>query len=328
MSTKQKVRRLRAEGYSYRTIADKIGLSVGAVQRQLQKPSTVFKLRERDPDFFRVEKALEMGATLREAWNDYAETAAKPYSFSHFGVRVTEWEKVGKPSSGSPLLPPKLHDQRSREPSFGSGTEGQRSNLGKDPRPPQSLLAPSQSFAAMSPPSILWIDIPGTALQVRMKSVAVRFGDGRERHFPRGKHSLRTIILHASGASVAIEAARWAVDEGITVLIMHRAGEALAFLTNHPLADCSGPALELRRAQFSADPVKVARAVVRAKIDASRTEGVLSDEDAGFGARKLLKAETVDEIMLIEAAIAGIYWRHWYGFELSFSGKAPPEWKR
>ena len=28
-----KVRRLRAEGYSYRTIADKIGLSVGAVQR-------------------------------------------------------------------------------------------------------------------------------------------------------------------------------------------------------------------------------------------------------------------------------------------------------
>ena len=180
----------------------------------------------------------------------------------------------------------------------------------------------------MSPPNILWIDTPGTALQVRMKSLAVRFGDGRERHFPRGKHALRTIILHASGASVTIEAARWAVDEGVTVLIMHRAGEALAFLTNHPLADCSGPALELRRAQFSADPVKVARALVRAKIDASRTEGVLSDEDTGFGARKLLKAETVDDIMLIEAAVAGIYWRHWYGFELSFSGKAPPEWKR
>jgi hypothetical protein len=70
--------------------------------------------------------------------------------------------------------------------------------------------------------------------------------------------------------------------------------------------------------------VKVARAVVRAKIDASRAEGVLSDEDAGFGARKLLRAETVNEIMLIEAAIASIYWRHWYGFELSFSGKVRP----
>jgi CRISPR/Cas system-associated endonuclease Cas1 len=178
------------------------------------------------------------------------------------------------------------------------------------------------------PPSLLWIDTPGTALQVRMKSLAVRFGDGRERHFPRGKHSLRSIILHAPGASVTIEAARWAVDEGVTVLIMHRAGEALAFLINHPLADCSGPALELRRAQFSADPVKVARAVVRAKIEASRTEGVLLDEDAGFGISKLLKAETVNEILLIEAAMSGIYWRHWYGFELSFSGKAPPEWKR
>ena len=160
MSTEQKVRRLRAEGYSYRTIADKVGVSVGAVQRQLQNPSTVFKLRERDPDFLKVEKALEMGATLHEAWCDYAETAAKPYSLSHFGTRVTKWEKVGKPSSGSPLLPPKLHDPRSREPSFGSATEGQRSHPGKDPRPPQSLLVPSQSFAAMLPPSILWIDTP------------------------------------------------------------------------------------------------------------------------------------------------------------------------
>ena len=117
MSTEQKVRRLRAEGYSYRTITDKIGISVGAVQRQLQKPSTVFKLRERDPEFRRVEKALEMGATLHEAWSDYAETAAKPYSLSHFGARVTEWEKVGKPSSEYPPLSPKLHDSRSREPS-------------------------------------------------------------------------------------------------------------------------------------------------------------------------------------------------------------------
>src|ERR1700730_10604190 len=95
MSTEQKVRRRRAEGQSYRTIADKIGISVGAVQRQLQKPSSVFKLRERDPDFRRVEKALEMGATLHEVWSDYAEAAPKPYSFSHFGARVTEWEKVG-----------------------------------------------------------------------------------------------------------------------------------------------------------------------------------------------------------------------------------------
>lgn len=197
-----------------------------------------------------------MGATLREAWIDYAETAAKPYSFSHFGARVTEWEKVRRPSSEKPLLPPKLHDRRSREPSFGSGTDWQRSEPGhEDARSPQSLLAPSRPSAALSPPSILWIDTPGTALQVRTKSLAVRFGDGRERDFPRGKHALRTIILHAPGASVTIEAARWAVDEGVTVLIMHRAGEALTFLTNHPLADCSGPALELRRAQFSADPV-------------------------------------------------------------------------
>jgi hypothetical protein len=85
----------------------------------------------------------------------------------------------------------------------------------------RNLLSPrARSFAAMSPPSILWIDTPGTALQVRMKSLAVRFGDGRERHFPRGKHSLRSIILHAPDASVTIEAARWAVDEG-TALVRH-----------------------------------------------------------------------------------------------------------
>lgn len=255
MSTEQKVRRLRVECYSYRTIADKIGISVSAVQRQLQQPSPAFKLRERDPDFLKVEKALEMGATLREAWSDYAETAAKPYSFSHFGARVAEWEKAAKPSSEYPLPSLKLHDPRSREPSSGSRTDGQRNNPG-NPRPPQSLLASSRSVAAMSSPTILWIDTPGTALQVRMKS-RVRFGDGRERHFPRGKHSLRTIIVHAPGASVTIEVARWAVDEGVTVLIMHRAGAALAFLTNHPLANCSGPALELRERNFPPIPSRL-----------------------------------------------------------------------
>lgn len=65
----------------------------------------------------------------------------------------------------------------------------------------------------------------------------------------------------------------------------------IGFSYNHPLADCSGPALELMRAQFSADPANVTRAVVRAKIEASRTEGVLSDEDTGLGVRKLLKVE-------------------------------------
>ena len=78
-------------------------------------------------------------------------------------------------------------------------------------------------------------------------------------------------MLASPGANVTIEAMRFAIDEGITIFVMHRAGEALAVLTDAPTVDASAHALELRRAQFGCDPkqrLEVARAILAMKIEA------------------------------------------------------------
>jgi CRISPR/Cas system-associated endonuclease Cas1 len=118
---------------------------------------------------------------------------------------------------------------------------------------------------------LLFISEPDTALQIRRGALCVRYRDGVERTFPRGRHRLRTVMLASPGANVTIEAMRFAIDEGITIFVMHRAGEALAVLTDAPTVDASAHALELRRAQFAADPkqrLEVARAILAMKVEA------------------------------------------------------------
>ena len=77
---------------------------------------------------------------------------------------------------------------------------------------------------------LLFISEPDTALQIRKGALCVRYRDGVERTFPRGRHRLRSIMLASPGANVTIEAMRFAIDEGIAIFVMHRAGEALAVL--------------------------------------------------------------------------------------------------
>jgi hypothetical protein len=82
---------------------------------------------------------------------------------------------------------------------------------------------------------LLFISEPDTALQIRKGALCVRYRNGVERTFPRGRHRLRSIMLASPGANVTIEAMRFAIDEGITIFVRHRAGEAIAVLPTRRL---------------------------------------------------------------------------------------------
>ena len=78
-----------------------------------------------------------------------------------------------------------------------------------------------------------------------------------------------------------------------------------------------GPALI--RAQCAADPVQVAREIVRAKIaaDAKGLGPRVTERDLSTIARckaKLAAARSVAEIVVIEAKAACVYWRSWRDF--------------
>ena len=194
-----------------------------------------------------------------------------------------------------------------------------------DPKP-QSEDSCSQAFGG-SPleGGLLFISEPDTALQIRKGALCVRYRDGVERTFPRGRHSVRSIMLASHGANVTIEAMRFAIDEGITIFVMHRAGEALAVLTDAPTVDASAHALELRRAQFAANPkqrLEVARAILAMKIEACE----LSERETQDALQSMANARNHAELLIAEAQTARVYWRRYVGFRPRLTDRCPAAW--
>ena len=147
-----------------------------------------------------------------------------------------------------------------------------------------------------------------------MGALCIRYPDGVERTFPRGRHRLRSIMLSSPGANVTIEAMRFPIDEGITIFVMHRAGEALAVLSDAPTVDASAYALELRRTQFTAvqeQRLEVARAILAMKIRACE----LSECETQDALRSIANAGDHSELLIAEAQTAKVYWKRYVGFK-------------
>jgi CRISPR-associated endonuclease Cas1 len=172
---------------------------------------------------------------------------------------------------------------------------------------------------------LLFVSEPDTALQIRKGALCVRYRDVAERTFPRGRHRVRSIMLASPGANVTIEAMRFAIDEGITIFVMHRAGEALAVLTDAPTVDASAHALELRRAQFAATPrqrLEIARAILAFKIEACE----LSERETQEALRIAAYARDHAELLIAEAQTARVYWRRYVGFRPRLTDRCPAAW--
>jgi CRISPR-associated endonuclease Cas1 len=172
---------------------------------------------------------------------------------------------------------------------------------------------------------LLFISEPDTALQIRKGALCARYRDGVERTFPPGRHHVHSIILASPGANVTIEAMRFAIDEGITIFVMHRAGEALAILTDAPTVDATAHALQLRRAQLGAPPKKrleVARAILAMKMEACE----LSEGETQAALQSVTRARDHNELLIAEAQTARVYWKRYVGFRPRLTDRCPAAW--
>jgi len=186
--------------------------------------------------------------------------------------------------------------------------EPERSSAGEPQIYPRLTSEDAGTGGAPLEGGLLFISEPDTALQIRKGALWVRYRDGVERTFPRGRHRVRSIILASPGANVTIEAIRFAIDEGITIFVMHRAGEAFAVLTDAPTVDASAHALELRRAQLGATPrqrLEVARAILTMKVEACE----LSEGETHDALQSVANARDHAELLIAEAHTAKIYWK-------------------
>ena len=146
------------------------------------------------------------------------------------------------------------------------------------------------------------------------------------------------ILFDGRGEFLSGEALRWCAQRGVVIVMPDGPGRALTFIETalearsaDTLPD-TGPTLI--RAQCAADPVQVAREIVRAKV-AADANGIGPRVTArGFDAvrygTKLGAARSVAEIIVIEAKAAAAYWRSHrdLGLQERKGGNLPRSWRR
>jgi CRISPR-associated endonuclease Cas1 len=318
-----------------------------------------FVTRERDADYASVEGALRAGSTMRAEHLKYATWCPAPYAYSYFWRRFEDWLEAQPDPRNASSAPPAgntLSSAKSVLPTSDRGSldfpglreddgwAGRRHAVGLRGQVAAKLV---QAEIRVSPanacdvPSadctdvvsggspleggLLFIAEPETALQVRKGALCVRYRDGKERTFPRGRHRLRSVMLTSPGANLTIEAMRFAIDEGITIFVMHRAGEALAVLTDAPTVDASEYAMKLRRAQFAATSdrrLEVARAILAMKIQACD----LAERETRVALQSVAKGRDHTELLIAEALTAKVYWRRYVGFRPRLTYRCPAVW--
>jgi CRISP-associated protein Cas1 len=147
------------------------------------------------------------------------------------------------------------------------------------------------------------------------------------------------ILFDGRGEFLSGEALRWCAQRGVVIVMPDGPGRLMTLV--HSAAEASDGALlrdvgpAIIRAQCAADPVHLAREIVRVKIAADK---------AALGPRvtpamprtiarceaALITARSVAEIVMIEAKAAGVYWRSWRDLGLieRKGGNLPRTWLR
>jgi CRISP-associated protein Cas1 len=147
------------------------------------------------------------------------------------------------------------------------------------------------------------------------------------------------ILFDGRGELITGEAIRFCARYAIDIILPNGPGRAI-LLTESALEAADGEMLRdvgpaIIRAQCRADPVQLAREIVRSKI-AADAEGFgprLTERDFSTIARcetKLASARSVAEIIVIEAKAASVYWRSHRDLGLieRKGGNLPRSWLR
>jgi CRISPR/Cas system-associated endonuclease Cas1 len=138
-------------------------------------------------------------------------------------------------------------------------------------------------------------------------------------------HNLQCIVI-ANAGFVTTDAVAWLTREHVALFVV-RHGEFMA-LVSHAAGRLARGELALRRRQMECvfDPARrlaAACALVSAKIVTLKLAPAIEAE----AIRKLTSARSIEGVMTLEAACAGVYWRQRRGQEIEFAGKAPDDWK-
>jgi hypothetical protein len=258
-------------------------------------------------ELFGDAKPSQQSAVLHNAWRDYASKATRPYAWKTFALYARE--HLIQTGDWSP--------ERGKE-----------------------KLTPWQDGARAS----LRVLVLGAyaALRVRGGALEIEHGPHDDRVTIRididAEPKPHTILFDSHGEFLTGEAIRWCARYSINLLLPGGPGRIVTMVES-ALETKTKTMTRMRdidpmiiRAQCAADPVKMAREVVRAKIEAS-LKFTVKQADArrrlvDDWKAKLDAACTVSEIMIVESRAAAAYWRCFQdaGLRERKNGNLPRSW--
>jgi CRISPR-associated protein Cas1 len=251
----------------------------------------------------------QQSAVLHDAWRAYAAKAVRPYAWKTFAHYARE------------------HFMETGDWSLERGKE---------------RLTPWQDGARASP-RVLVLGAYA-ALRVRGGALEIEHGPHNDRVTIRididAEPKPRAILFDSHGEFMTGEAIRWCARYSISLALPGGPGRLIAMVET-ALETKTNTMTRMRdidpmiiRAQCAADPVKMAREIVRAKIGAELKATI---PDAPARKRqfdqwdiKLNSVRSVAEIMIVESRAAASYWRTFRdaGLRERKNGNLPRSWLR
>jgi CRISPR-associated endonuclease Cas1 len=264
---------------------------------------------DRVANLIRAAEPSQQSAVLHDAWREYAAKAVRPYAWKTFAQYAREhFVEVGDWSL-----------KRGKE-----------------------KLTPWQDGARASP-RVLVLGAYA-ALRVRGGALEIEHGPHNDRQTIRvdidAEPKPRAILFDSHGEFMTGEALRWCARYSINLALPGGPGRLITMVES-ALETKAKTMTRMRdidpmiiRAQCAADPVKMAREIVRAKIDAGLKFTVKEADARRCAAEewraKLHAARTVSEIMIVESRAAAGYWRCFQdtGLRERKNGNLPRSWMR
>ena len=243
-----------------------------------------------------LSKAIDAGeVTALRAYAAYASVAARPYARA-------SWEKFINKSRRLPAQSkPKNHisvDDDDDTPNY------------------WNKLSP------VKPANVLTTIPEKASLSIKAGALYVNDGDRKITYEKRAIKPL-AIVMTGFAGYVSIEAMRFCRDHSIAIIVLDWSRDFMTIVA--PPAKQSG---SLIRSQVACDPLPIAKAVIRAKIEAHANLGAIAPLSAAKAIDSLTRAATIAAILIIEAQAARLAWvDHTIAMQWREAGSVPKGWK-
>jgi CRISPR-associated protein Cas1 len=247
------------------------------------------------PDFQRLAKLTAKGKTVKEVWRAYAQETPKAYCYTHFSTLFRRWLEENKGAAVS---------SKGNCKKAALTVEPTASNLAiPDYTADEDAIAEDYWKNRIDPrASVHALNGNACALKVD-KGELVSLNDGDVRRFSKVTHGLKAIVFLGQSGNLTLDAIKWCQPQGIAICLLDWYGDLLSVTQPALKTDAA-----IRRAQFAANPLAIARAILAQKFAGHRRIGKLSLTTYRSALTEIKQAKSVDELVKIEGRLALEYW--------------------